>query len=372
MTFLPLKGERVLDFTGFPPGALCTVMLADLGAEVVRVESSAQRGEQSTVFGQMAMSRGKRSIAMDLRNGRAAHMLDRLFRHADIIVENARPGAMAARGFGYPQAKAANPRNIWCAITGFGQDGPNADHAGHDISYLAQSGLLAAITPDRDFVPNIGIALSLGAAMAVTAIQSAVIHRDRTGEGAFLDISLSDVGIWALGAGMNPLSEQSSPCEPSADRRLYSCADGRCIALACPERRTWSALCSCLNRPDLEDKLHDRRHDHETAAILARTFATKPALDWVNELAPSGVAITIVNRADELLSDAHVAARGSITYVDGSPVPSNPLRITSSSGQRSATNVEKPRPVGDDTDAILSRAGFRSDEVIELRKSGLV
>src|SRR5579864_7467156 len=153
MTLNPLSGVRVLDFTAFPPGAVCTVMLADLGAEIIRVESPAQKGKTSLVIGQVALSRGKRSMTLDLRNSAAADVLRRLAVTVDVIVENAKPGSMEERGFGYTHARAANPRIIWCAITGFGQSGPYADHAGHDLSYLAHSGLLGALASGQPSLP---------------------------------------------------------------------------------------------------------------------------------------------------------------------------------------------------------------------------
>ncbi len=148
-TLKPLTGIRVLDFTAFPPGGACTVMLADLGADVIRIESPAQKGKPSMVIGQMSLSRGKRSMTLDLRNSASNGILRRLAASVDIIVENARPGSMEERGFGYSHARAANPGLIWCAITGFGQTGPYAEHAGHDLSYLAHSGLLAAMSGDQ-------------------------------------------------------------------------------------------------------------------------------------------------------------------------------------------------------------------------------
>ena len=188
----PLAGIRVLDFTAFPPGGSCTVMLADLGAEIIRVESPAQKGKPSLVVGQIALSRGKRSMTLDLRNRASAEVLRRLAATVDVIVENAKPGSMQERGFGYTHARAANPRIIWCAITGFGQSGPYAGHAGHDLSYLAHSGLLGALNPEQPWQPSMSLALQAGAFSAVVGIQAALLQRAQSGEGAFIDVSLSE------------------------------------------------------------------------------------------------------------------------------------------------------------------------------------
>jgi len=137
----PLAGIRVLDFTAVPPGGACTTLLADLGADVIRIEPPALKGKPSTIFGQIAISRGKRSMTLDQRSPAAPEILLRLASSADVVVENARPGAMEKQGFGYNHARQVNRRIIWCAMTGFGQSGPYAAHGGHDLNYIAHSGL---------------------------------------------------------------------------------------------------------------------------------------------------------------------------------------------------------------------------------------
>src|SRR5579871_581843 len=220
----PLDGIRVLDFTAFPPGGACTVLLADLGAEVIRVESPAAKGKPSLVVGQMAMSRGKRSIALDMRNPASSEILLRLAPTIDVVVENAKPGAMESRGFGYRQAREANPGLIWCAITGFGQEGPYSGHAGHDISYVAHSGLLSALSAEP-WEPGLSLSLQAGALSSVIAIQAALLQRAKTGEGAFIDLSLSEAAGWFLTCGINPLTDHALIMPATADRRLYACAD---------------------------------------------------------------------------------------------------------------------------------------------------
>jgi alpha-methylacyl-CoA racemase len=131
------------------------VILADLGAEVIRVEPPSQKGKTSLVIGQVALSRGKRSLTLDMRSPEASSVLKRLIRNIDVVVENARPGSMQSRGFGYAQARVENRHVIWCAITGFGQTGPYAERGGHDVSYLAHAGLLSALSPDPEWQPGI-------------------------------------------------------------------------------------------------------------------------------------------------------------------------------------------------------------------------
>ena len=368
----PLAGIRVLDFTAFPPGGSCTVMLADLGAEIIRVESPAQKGKPSLVVGQVALSRGKRSMTLDLRNRTSAEVLRRMASTVDVIVENARPGSMQERGFGYDHARAVNPRIIWCAITGFGQSGPYAGHAGHDLSYLAHSGLLGALTPERPWQPSLPLALQAGAFTAVVGIQAALLQRTQSGEGAFIDVSLSEAATWFLTCGINPLSGHPFVLGATPDRRLYACADGRFVAVACAEPRTWGALCDYLGVPQLKNNLHKAELAEATTERLTAIFLTRPAQEWVERLASQGAAVTIVNHAAQLLEDPHVRARGTVVEAAGTPVPANPVRLCAIDGRQTGTATDGPHRVGADTEDALAAAGFSASEIATLAADGVI
>lgn len=372
MTLQPLAGLRVLDFTAYPPGAICTVLLADLGAEIIRVEPPALKGKPSLVFGQLPMSRGKSSLTLDMRNPAAKEVLTRLAPSIDVVIENARPGSMEERGFGYSQARAANPKIIWCAITGFGQAGPYADYSGHDISYLAHSGLLAAMSPDPGFQPGLQLAVPVGAMAAVVGIQSALLLAARTGEGSFVDISLSEAASWVLTGGIDALSDRPFMLPPSADRRRYMCADGRQVAIACSEPRTWAALCDGLGLPGLIESLHKPDHAEEAARQIAAAFLTGPAPEWVERLAPAGAAVTIVNHGSQLAADPQARARGTVMDCGGVPVPANPVRVTSPDGASTGTGAQVPHKVGQDSAEVLAAAGFSPAEIEALTMSGIV
>jgi crotonobetainyl-CoA:carnitine CoA-transferase CaiB-like acyl-CoA transferase len=372
MALQPLAGIRVLDFTAFPPGLFCGVMLADLGAEVIRVESLAQKGKPSVFFGQFALSRGKRSITLDMRNPAANEVLKRLAPSIDVVIENAKPGVMEERGFGYRQAREANRGIIWCAITGFGQTGPYADHSGHDISYLAHSGLLSALSSDPHFMPGLQLSVPLGAMAAVVGVQGALLNRAKTGEGALVDASLSEAATWVLCGGINPLSDKPLIMSPTPDRRTYRCADGRYVAVACAEPRTWNALCEGLAAPELKDKLHVAAEAPATGERLAALFATRPAMQWVRQLAPSGAAVTIVNHAKQLLDDPQVKARGTIVESAGVPVPASPVRLSSAADGANEPNTAAPHLVGEDTRDVLLSAGFSEEEFAQLSGAGVV
>jgi alpha-methylacyl-CoA racemase len=368
----PLAGIRVLDFTAFPPGGSCTVMLADLGAEIIRVEPPAQKGKTSLVVGQIALSRGKRSMTLDLRNRASAEVLRRLAATVDVIVENAKPGSMQERGFGYTHARAANPRIIWCAITGFGQSGPYAGHAGHDLSYLAHSGLLGALTPEQPWQPSLPLALQAGAFTAVVGIQAALLQRAQSGEGAFIDVSLSEAATWFLTCGINPLSDHPFVLGATPDRRLYACADGRFVAVACAEPRTWGALCDHLGVPHLKNNLHKTELAEATSERLTAIFLTRPAQDWVEQLASHGAAVTVVNHAAQLLADPQVRARGTVVEAAGTPVPASPIRLSAADGRKTSTATDEPHKVGVDTEDVLAAAGFPASEIATLAAEGVI
>jgi alpha-methylacyl-CoA racemase len=373
MTISPLTGIRVLDLTALPPGGYCTVQLVDLGAEVIRVEPPAQAGRPSLVIGQVGLSRGKRSITLDQRHPDAGTVLRRLAAGADVLVENARPGSMDARGFGYSHARTELPALIWCSISGFGQTGPYAERSGHDLSYTGYSGLLGALSPELPWHPGAMLSVPLGAMAATTAILAALIERGHTGSGGQIDISLAEAATWLLTGASYALKPGYAGLGSPADRRLYQCADGRFISVAAAEPRTWQALCDGLQRPDLVAAQGAWAEDSERlTAELAAIFATKPAAEWVDRLGPLGAAVNPVNQGEQVLADPQVQARGSIVAIDGEPVPVNPLRLTNAAGDATITVMTSAPLVGADTDDVLASVGYAAAEIDQLRADNVI
>ena len=372
MTIRPLEGMRVLDFTRMPPGGYCTVLLADLGAEVIRVESPGQAGKPSMVIGQVGLSRGKRSITLDTRDARGAEVLARLIATVDVVVENGTPGTPVASGFGYSQASALRPELIWCAITGYGQTGPYARWSGHDLSFLAQSGLLAALGGEMPWHPGAMLAVPTGALMAVTAIQSALLQRYRSGTGAYLDVSLAEAALWHLSGFDGTFTGEFDGIPATPDRRLYACADGRYIAVAAAEPRTWGQLCAALEHPELAPLLHQADHAEAVTQLLADCFAARPLAEWMAALGDLGAAVAPVNRGADIQRDPQFVARGAMVEVAGRVLPASPIRLSTPGGETSDTNRTPPGVVGADTDAVLQGAGFAADEIAAMRDSGLV
>ena len=194
----------------------------------------------------------------------------------------------------------------------------------------------------------------------------------RTSKGAFLDISLAESASWYLTCGVNPLSERPFSIPTTPDRRLYLCGDGRYVAVASSEPRTWAVLCDALGVPELKATLHKADPSNATAQKLADLFRTRPAADWADQLAPQGATITVVNHGRQLVEDPHVSARGAIAHVGETPVPASPIRMTTPDGRSTGTATSMPPQVGADTAEILRTAGFSSDEVEALSKRGLI
>jgi len=255
----PLTGIRVLDLSRLHPGALCTRLLADLGAEVLRVEQPGQGDPLRTIPGaHAAYNHGKRSMTLDLRHDGAPAVLRRLAASADVLVESARPGSLDRTGIGFAQLGAVNPGLVWCSLTGFGQVSPYADRPAHDLSFLGYSGLLSLLAGDSvPATPDVVIAVPIGALVAVIGILAALRERDRTGRGRLVDTSILDAASWLLSEHVARVSEGGAAgWGVSASRRAYRCADGRLLTLAAAEPRPWRALCAALDLPDLVDRLY--------------------------------------------------------------------------------------------------------------------
>ena len=373
MALQPLQGLRVLDLTFLPPGGYCTVQLADLGAEVVRVESPGLAGQPSLVIGEVGLSRGKRSVTLDLRHEQGNDVLRRLVLASDVLVENMMPGRMEARGFGYPQARDAGSQIIWCSITGFGQDGPYADRAGHDLSYAGHAGLLAAVARDLPWHPAAMLSVPIGAMLATTGILAALAERERSGNGCQLDISLADASTWLLAGNSRALTDQPLVIPEGPDRRMYACADGRFISVAAAEPRTWAALCKALDTPDLAEKLGAKGDDAaRVTERLAAIFGERPAAEWMELLGPAGAAVNPVNRGREVVDDPHNRARGATVEVAGTTVAANPIRVCGPEGSQSSTAADEPPVVGQHTDEVLAAAGFTAQEIDQLHSDQVV
>jgi crotonobetainyl-CoA:carnitine CoA-transferase CaiB-like acyl-CoA transferase len=358
----------VLDLSRLHPGAFCTRLLTDLGADVLRVEPPAAGDPLRQIPGaHAAYCHGMRSITLDMKHDRAPEVVRALVASVDVVVESSRPGALAKRGLGYDQLSADHAGLIWCSITGFGQDSPQSDRAAHDITFLGESGLLDLMRGSGDPpTPDLVLAVPFGALMATIGILAAVTERERSGRGQHIDASVVHATTWVLGEQLTAAAAgRSGRWSSSAARHVYRCADGRFVTVAAIEPRTWQALCAGLGRSELVERLGDA-DQAELIRALGEVFATKPAADWVALLADQG-GVGPVNTVDDLLKDQHM--RPLLQPVDGNDtVITSPLRFA---GVDPA--AAKPAPSkGEHTDQALIAAGLSAADIETLRASGAI
>ena len=323
----PLKGIRVLDFSTLLPGPLATLILAEAGAEVIKIERPGRGDEMRSYVPKFGidsvnfalLNRGKRSIAIDLKAPGAVEQLKPLIESADVVVEQFRPGVMDRLGLGYEALRGMNPRIVYCAVTGYGQHGPRADVAAHDLNYVSESGMLM-LTRGADGAPVLPAALVAdiagGTYPAVINILLALRERDRTGAGCKLDIAMADnlftLMYWAIGNGATgaewPQPGGELVTGGSPRYYIYRTRDDRFLAAAPLEQKFWDNFCELIDLPQpLRDDARDPAATREAVAerIRARTAAELQAL-----FRGQDVCCTIAVSLEEAWRDEHFAARG--------------------------------------------------------------
>jgi crotonobetainyl-CoA:carnitine CoA-transferase CaiB-like acyl-CoA transferase len=392
-----LEGVRVLDMTIWQQGTSCSAMLADLGADVIKIEEPSgdpgrglnrieKLGGLSAYF--QALNRGKRSLAIDLKhpNGREAFL--RLAKDADVFLTNYRPGVTERLGIGYADLSKVNPRIIYARASGYGRDGPDAQLGSFDILGQARGGLMSVTGEPEGWPKNAGapIADQVGGMLAGFGILAALLYRERTGEGQEVDVSL--LGSAMALQSFNITSYLFTGELPKRFPRggytpfwnVYRGSDGKCFAVAMLLNRGWPELCEAIGRPDLvEDErfasYRDRVKEHapELIEILDEAFASRTARDWVDTLNGIGVFCTLVQDYEDISRDPQVLANGYIADVaehDGAP-----LRMAATPVQLSRTpaRIRGMAPeLGQHTEDVLLEAGYTWEEIDALRSEGAI
>ncbi|MEQ3554263.1 CoA transferase [Pseudonocardia nematodicida] len=392
----PLDGVRVLDVTQVMAGAYCSLLLADMGADVVKVERP-DRGDDTRGMGTNrdieaspafnAMNRNKRGVALDLKSARGVEIMRHLVLSADVLVENFRPGTLDRLGLGYQELHALRPELVYCSISGFGSTGPYAAHGGFDLVAQAMSGLVSVTGhPGTDPV-KLGVPVcDLNAGLfGAYGVLSAYIHRLRTGEGQLVDTSLLEAGIaytvWET-AALFSTGEVAGPIGSahrlSAPYEIFPTADGW-IALGAANARNWERLCAVLEAPEFADD--DRFADNGSRMAnrpqlvdeLSRRFRTRRRDDWLERLRAAGVPSGPVNDMAEVYADPHVRARRMVGSTDH-PVLGE-VRHIGPPVKLSATpaRVERPAPLlGQHTREVLLEAAVAPSEIDDLLADGVV
>lgn len=364
----PLQGFRVLDLTRLVPGAFATLMLAELGADVIKIEDprggDPMRQLPPLVDGRgvfdLLLNRGKKSVVLDLREDDARRSLDRLIARADVVIESFRPSTARRLGVSAAQIRARHPRVIHCSITGYGQTGPYAERPGHDLNYVSISGMIAADRPNPTELPHIFIAdIGGGAMSAVIGILAALVGRGRDGEGCAIDISMHEAALyWVmlpaardLVAGGRAATDELPTFGRHACYNVYRTKDDELIALGALELKFWRAFCEAVGRSDLTARhLTDPADQTRLLDEVRQIFLTRTRAEWLTFFEGHDVCVTPVNSPADAMRDPHITARGVVQAVRGGRAILPPF----------VTEMPDLRPapaLGQDTDEVLNERG---------------
>ena len=374
----PLAGMQVLDLTRLYPGAYCTALLADLGADVIKIEAP-EVGDGLRLLNRkafpaahVALNRGKRSMTLDLRTTEGRTVLRRLAANADVLVESHRPGLLESLTLDFESMRVENEGLVWCSITGFGPDGPRALQRGHDLSFLGISGLLSTLAVEgQPVVPGSTISLALAGLFGALGVVAAFGVRQRTGRGSRVDATMVDAAMWVIGDLLaSAANAEPQVWESSARRANYRCADNRWITCTAIEPKSWVALLNAVEAPELGEPGVD---DNQIRSRLTEIFAGKSAAHWVEHPGPVG-GIGPVADVSDVLFDSQVSHRETLVQIDGEHrwVFANPIRINGSSGAVASHGLGPPPDLGEHTEQILSSAGFSDLEIKALRAAEIV
>lgn len=388
-----LDGIKVLDLTRLLPGAFCTQLLADYGADVLKIEHPVG-GDYNRQFAPIAkeesgsfllLNRNKRSLTLDLKQATGKEIFRRLALEADVIVEGYRPGVMKRLGLDYESLREANPGLVYCAITGYGQDGPYAQAAGHDLNYMALTGALQLFgTPQTGpIVPGLSIAdVGGGSLMAAFGILAALMARKSSRRGQFVDISMTDGlvswlcyhaadylfgGIEPKGGGRPFLG--AAPCY-----NVYRCADDRYITLGVIEEHFWTAFCDLVGRPDLKgDQWPTGPACERQFAAVSAIFLSAPRDVWVARLAGADIPSSPVNGMAEAFADPQLQHRQMLFHMDHPregriPQLGFPIKFSATPG-----SARTPPPLlGEHSSEVLAALGYGETDIADFRRSGVI
>jgi crotonobetainyl-CoA:carnitine CoA-transferase CaiB-like acyl-CoA transferase len=394
---LPLEGLTVLDLSRLLPGGFCSLILADFGADVIKVEDTgmgdyvrwappyyegADQTARSAKF--LSLNRGKRSIRIDLKNERGKEVLLRLVRDADVLLESFRPGVLDRLGVGYERLHEENPRLVYCAITGYGQDGPNRDRSGHDMNYLGLGGLLGLTgDPGGPPVQSAGQIADLGggALMGAVGVLVALRERESSGEGQLVDCSMFDGSLsWLAMVAADMFATGDVPARgtlPLAGGvtcyRPYKCADGY-VTLGALEPKFWAEFCRGVAREDLLEHAFDPPGSDAHRAVT-EVFATRTREEWRRFASEHDCCLEPVLDLDEALSSDLVASREMVVELE-QPGAERPVKLLGAPFKLSRTPADPTRApgpgLGEDTDDVLAAAGYSAEEIAALHTAGAI
>jgi alpha-methylacyl-CoA racemase len=375
----PLDGVRVLELPALGPVPFLGMLLADLGADVIRIDRRAGASGLGDALAASPLGRGRRSIGLDLRTPPGAEVALKLADSCDALIEGFRPGVAERLGIGPDAVLARNPRLVYGRMTGWGQDGPLAPTAGHDITYLAVTGLLHGIgpaagppVPPANYVADFGG----GAMFLATGLLAALLSARVTGRGQVIDAAMTE-GASYLGSmtrtfvargGWKDERETNLLDGGAPNYRCYECADGRWVAVGAIEPQFWAALVTALELdPATTPSPYDPQERDRCKKVLGDTFRTRTRDEWAAVFAPLDACVAPVLTLAEALQHPHNVARGSFTTVDGAPMPGPAPRFSATPVTAGAVE-----PIGASTTELLTELGYDADDLAALRDAGTI
>ena len=394
---LPLEGVRVLDLSRLLPGPFCSLLMADFGADVIKVEDMGMgdyarwsppsyEGAEETAKGALflGLNRNKSSIRVNLKEERGREVLLRLVKDADVVLESFRPGVLDRLGVGYERMREVNPGIVYCAITGYGLDGPLRDRSGHDMNYLGLVGLLG-LTGEADGPPVQAAGqiadVGGGALMAAFGILAALRERDRSGEGQLVDVSMADGALsWLAMTAANYLADGEVPRRGHIPLggmfvcyRPYACADGW-VTLGALEPKFFRNFCVGTGREDLIDQQF-QSPGSDAHRELEALFASRTRDEWTAFAGEHDCCLEPVLELDEVLDSELVRAREMVVEIEqpGADRPVRQLGVPVKLSRTPGDPRRLPGPgLGEHTAAVLRDAGYTDEEIGELTEAGAI
>lgn len=385
----PLEGIRIVDLSRMAPGPFGTMLLADLGADVVMVEPPGdapgpddQAAQRRRAFN--PLSRNKRSVVVNLKEDAGRAVVHDLARNADVFLEGFRPGVTDRLGVGYDAISKTNPGIVYASLSGYGQTGPYSDLVGHDINYLAIGGVLSMVGKQGQGLtipPNTLGDFAAGGLMTAFAILAALRARDRIGRGQYIDLSMSDNLLYLLASQTGSVLGGARPPQPGVDMLLggmpqynaYECADGKYLSIGSLEPKFFSALCRIVGREDMLEGKPDAARMKEFGDHLAKFFKQKTRDEWFAELKGIEFCVAPVLEVDEALANEHNRARGMVVEVDDprvgrvQQVGIGPKFSVTPGGVASTSPSS-----GAHTDEVLRGIGYDDAKIASLRASSAI
>jgi crotonobetainyl-CoA:carnitine CoA-transferase CaiB-like acyl-CoA transferase len=392
--YQPLSGYKIIDCSRLLPYQYCTLLLGDLGSEVLKIEEPGrgdygrwddfnEPGRERLAF-PMA-NRNKKSLTLNLKEKAGREILLKLAQKYDVLLETFRPGTMERLGLDYRSVKEVNPRIIYCSGTGFGQTGPYRLKAGHDINYISLAGILGVcgIQTGRPVIPGVPFADMVGGGVfTALAIIAALLGRENTGEGKYIDVAMTDVmtslNIMNIaialtqktGRGMMPFSLRGL----SLCYNVYKTKDGKFVSIGDLESKFWRNLCTEIGREDLIDKnYHNYQDGDETTESLKILFASKTQAEWIEFMKGVDDCFSPVYSPEETLDDPHLKSRGMITHM-ADPQRGEMLQIGFPALFSEELDYKRsPAPfLGENTGEILRELGYSLEEIEKLKSNGTI